>query len=107
MWGDEPQLEAFRERLKVLLEAHEQDLNPQIITAEEGTVLCRQGEPVDTLMLLRKALEAVNSHQEPLVNTLAEVEAVELMGEVSFFANGQHYAYMRGSHPSAREQSVD
>ena len=26
MWGDEPQLEAFRERLKVLLEAHEQDL---------------------------------------------------------------------------------
>ena len=52
MWGDEPQLEAFRERLKVLLEAHEQDLNPQVITAEEGTVLCRQGEPVDTLMLL-------------------------------------------------------
>ncbi len=54
MWGDEPQLEAFRERLKVLLEAHEQDLNPQVITAEEGTVLCRQGEPVDTLMLLRE-----------------------------------------------------
>ena len=35
MWGDEPQLEAFRERLKVLLEAHEQDLNPQVITADE------------------------------------------------------------------------
>ena len=55
MWGDEPQLEAFRERLKVLLEAHEQDLNPQVITAEEGTVLCRQGEPVDTLSRSRKA----------------------------------------------------
>jgi len=35
MWGDEPQLEAFRERLKVLLEAHEQDLNPQVITADK------------------------------------------------------------------------
>ena len=69
MWGDEPQLEAFRERLKVLLEAHEQDLNPQVITAEEGTVLCRQGEPVDTLMLLRKGRVAVDLHQGPLVHT--------------------------------------
>ena len=68
MWGDEPQLEAFRERLKVLLEAHEQDLNPQVITAEEGTVLCRQGEPVDTLMLLRKGRVAVDLHQGPLVH---------------------------------------
>ena len=95
MWGDEPQLEAFRERLKVLLEAHEQDLNPQVITAEEGTVLCRQGEPVDTLMLLRKGRVAVDLHQGPLVHTLAEIDAVELLGEVGFFANGQHYADMR------------
>ena len=26
MWGDEPQLQAFRERLKLLLVAHQQEL---------------------------------------------------------------------------------
>ena len=107
MWGDEPQLEAFRERLKVLLEAHEQDLNPQIITAEEGTVLCRQGEPVDTLMLLRETLEAVNLHQEQLVHTLAEVDAIEQMGEVGFSPMGSTTPTCECSHSSAREQSVE
>ena len=105
MWGDEPQLEAFRERLKVLLEAHEQDLNPQVITAEEGTVLCRQGEPVDTLMLLRKGRVAVDLHQGSLVHTLTEIDAVELLGEVGFFTNGQDYADMRavnGPRPTQR-----
>ncbi len=29
MWGDEPQLQAFRERLKPLLVAHQQELNPE------------------------------------------------------------------------------
>ena len=31
----------------------------------------------------------------PLVHTLAEIDAVELLGEVGFFANGQHYADVR------------
>ena len=43
MWFDDPQLEAFRERLKVL-------------TDEEATMTCRQGEPVNTLMVLREGL---------------------------------------------------
>ena len=55
MWGDEPQLQAFRERLTLLLEAHQQELNPQTVTASEGDVLFRQGDPVDTLMLLNKS----------------------------------------------------
>ena len=29
MWGDEPQLQAFRERLRLLLDAHQQELNPK------------------------------------------------------------------------------
>ena len=95
MWGDEPQLQAFRERLKVLLEAHQQELNPQWLKASAGDVLFRQGEPVDTLLLLTAGRVAVDVHQGDGVHTLAVIEAVELLGEVGFFANGQHYADFR------------
>lgn len=95
MWGDEPQLHAFRERLKLLLEAHQQELNPRPVTAKEGDVLFRQGDPVDTLMLLTSGKVAVDVHQGSERHTLAVVEAVELLGEVGFFANGQHYADFR------------
>ena len=37
---------------------------------------------------------AVDLHQGALVHTLAEIDAVELLGEVGF-ANGHHYADMR------------
>lgn len=95
MWGDEPQLQSFRERLKVLLEAHQQELNPQRINASAGEVLFRQGEPVDTLLLLTSGRVAVDVHQGDAVHTLVVIEAVELLGEVGFFANGQHYADFR------------
>ena len=95
MWGDEPQLQAFRERLKLLLEAHQQELNPKRITAAEGDVLFRQGEPVDTLLLLTSGKVAVEVHQGNERHTLAVVEALELLGEVGFFANGRHYADFR------------
>ena len=95
MWGDEPQLQSFRERLKVLLEAHQQELNPQRINASDGEVLFRQGEPVDTLLLLTSGRVAVDVHQGDAVHTLVVIEAVELLGEVGFFANGQHYADFR------------
>ena len=84
MWGDEPQLQSFRERLKVLLEAHQQELNPQRINASDGEVLFRQGEPVDTLLLLTSGRVAVDVHQGDAVHTLAVIEAVELLGEVGF-----------------------
>ncbi|QNJ07317.1 cyclic nucleotide-binding-like protein [Synechococcus sp. MEDNS5] len=95
MWGDEPQLQAFRERLKLLLEAHQQELNPKRINAAEGDVLFRQGEPVDTLLLLTSGKVAVEVHQGNERHTLAVVEALELLGEVGFFANGRHYADFR------------
>lgn len=95
MWGDEPQLLAFRERLKLLLEAHQQELNPTPITAKEGSVLFRQGDPVDTLMLLTSGKVALDVHEGNERHTLEVVEAVKLLGEMGFFANGQHYADFR------------
>lgn len=95
MWGDEPQLQAFRERLRLLLDAHQQELNPKSVQAPEGAVLCRQDEPVETLMLLTEGRVAVDVHQGQEVHTLAVMEAVELLGEVGFFANGSHYADFR------------
>ena len=95
MWGDEPQLQAFRERLKLLLAAHQQELNPEKVIAAEGDVLFHQGDSVETLMLLTQGRVAVDVHHGDQIHTLAEVEAVELLGEVGFFANGKHYADFR------------
>tara|TARA_B100000073_G_C23711807_1_gene564516 strand:- start:310 stop:885 length:576 start_codon:yes stop_codon:yes gene_type:complete len=95
MWGDEPQLQSFRERLKLLLVAHQQELNPQRVIAAEGDVLFQQGDPVDTLLLLNQGRVAVDVHDGDVMHTLAEFEAVELLGEVGFFANGKHYADFR------------
>jgi len=95
MWGDEPQLQAFRERLKLLLVAHQQELNPEKIFADEGDILFHQGESVETLMLLTEGRVAVDIHYGDEIHTLAEVEAVGLLGEVGFFANGKHYADFR------------
>ena len=95
MWGDEPQLQAFRERLKLLLVAHQQELNPEKVIAAEGDVLFHQGDSVETLMLLTQGRVAVDVHHGDQIHTLAEVEAVELLGEVGFFANGKHYADFR------------
>ena len=95
MWGDEPQLQAFRERLKLLLVAHQQELNPERIVAAEGDILFHQGESVERLMLLTQGRVAVDIHYGDEIHKLAEVEAVELLGEVGFFANGKHYADFR------------
>ena len=95
MWGDEPQLQAFRERLKLLLVAHQQELNPEKLIAAEGDILFHQGESVETLMLLTHGRVAVDIHTGREIHTLAQVEAVELLGEVGFFANGKHYADFR------------
>ena len=90
MWGDEPQLNAFRERVKLLLDAHQDELNPQRMVVAAGDVLFRQGDPVSTLMLLIRGRVAVDVHQDGACHTLAVVEAVELLGEVGFFAYGHH-----------------
>ena len=95
MWGDEPQLQAFRERLKLLLVAHQQELNPEQVVAAEGDILFRQGDSMETLLLLNHGRIAVDIHNGTEIHRLAEVEAVELLGEVGFFANGKHYADFR------------
>jgi|TARA_Y100000589_G_scaffold209779_1_gene197845 CRP-like cAMP-binding protein len=95
MWGDEPQLQSFRERLKLLLVAHQQELNPKTVLAVEGDVLFHQGDSVKTLMLLTRGRVALDIHHNNEVHTLAEVEAMELLGEVGFFADGKHYTDFR------------
>ena len=62
MWGDEPQLQTFRERLKLLLVAHQQELNPEKVVAAEGDILFHQGDSVETLMLLTHGRVAVDIH---------------------------------------------
>ena len=99
----------LKDRLKLLLEAHHQDLKPEVRQIEPGTLLMRQGEPASHLMLLTQGRVAIQLCQEPLriCHTLAVIEAEELLGEMSLFGIGQHTADVRVVEASAEVVVVD
>jgi CRP/FNR family cyclic AMP-dependent transcriptional regulator len=95
MWGDEPQLENFRARLKLLLASHETDLNPKQIKAQEGDLLMQQGNKSDILYLLTEGSVGIELHQDNSCHRLTTIHAVDLIGEMGFFANGECSADVR------------
>ncbi|CAK6690207.1 hypothetical protein BBFGKLBO_00772 [Synechococcus sp. CBW1107] len=96
MWGDEPQLKVVRERMKLLLDIHHDELAPVVRHAAIGDLVMRQGEPADSLMLLTKGKVAIQLRlTEPEPHTLAVIEAEELLGEMGLFGSGQHSADVR------------
>lgn len=96
MWGDEPQLKVVRERMKLLLDIHHDELAPVIRHAAIGDLVMRQGEPAVSLMLLTKGKVAIQIRlTEPEPHTLAVIEAEELLGEMGLFGSSQHSADVR------------
>ncbi|QPN55511.1 cyclic nucleotide-binding domain-containing protein [Synechococcus sp. CBW1107] len=96
MWGDEPQLKVVRERMKLLLDIHHDELAPVIRQAASGDLVMSQGAPADSLMLLTKGKVAIQIRlTEPEPHTLAVIEAEELLGEMGLFGSGQHSADVR------------
>ena len=63
--------------MNLLLDAHQQQLNPKELIANEGDVLSHQGDSVEVLMLLTLDFVAVNVHHGAEFHTLAGVEAVK------------------------------
>ncbi len=96
MWGDEPQLKVVRERIKLLLKIHHDELKPISRLAAAGELLMRQGEPADSLMLLTRGKVAIQIRLlEPQPHTLAVIEAEEVLGEMGLFGSGHHSADVR------------
>ena len=88
--------EPIRERLKLLLKAHHNDIQPSRFTVEEGALLLRQGDPADQVLLLSKGSVAIQVRQHNTdAHTLAVLEAEELLGEMGLFGNGFHSADVR------------
>lgn len=93
MWGMESQRRLVRERMKLLLEAHDSEIEPVELTAAPGELLLRQGEPAKRILLLTEGSVAIQVRQsDGLAHTLAIVEAEELLGEMGLFGDGQHSA---------------
>ena len=71
--------------MNLLLDAHQHQLNPKKLIANEGDVLFHQSDFEEILMLPTLDCIAVNVHHGTEFHTMAEVEAVELLGEIGFF----------------------
>ena len=93
MWGMESQRSIVRERMKLLLAAHHNEIRQTELTAKEGERLLSQGEPADQVVLLTEGTVAIQVRQpEGEPHTLAIVEAEELLGEMGLFGDGRHSA---------------
>ena len=93
MWGLESQRTIVRERMKLLLAAHNSEITPQPFTAEPGDLLLQQGASAERLLLLTEGSVAIQVRQgDGPAHTLAIVEAEELLGEMGLFGNGVHSA---------------
>lgn len=93
MWGIEAQRTIVRERMKLLLAAHDSNIVAETFEAAPGTVLMRQGDVAERVLLLTKGAVAIQVRQnEGKPYTLAVVEAEELLGEMGLFGNGRHSA---------------
>ena len=96
MWDDERQRASVRERFKLLLASHRDELAPARRTAEPGELLLRQGAPARSLLLLtsgRVSVEIQPIGEQP--HTLMLLEAEELLGEIGLFGNGEHSTDVR------------
>ncbi|MEB3266087.1 MAG: cyclic nucleotide-binding domain-containing protein [Cyanobacteriota bacterium] len=96
MWGDQAPTQPVRDRMKLLLEIHQRELQPRERTAEPGELLLAQGQPADRVLLLTAGRVAIEVRQlEATPHTLAVVEAEDLLGEMGLFGTGRHSADVR------------
>ena len=83
-------------RLLMLLNTHWHSLKPQILEPSLHSVVMTQGQPADSLMLVRRGRLAVELSQKGHPpRTLAVVTEGALLGEMAFFGEGHHSASVR------------
>jgi len=93
MAGGDRQLDAIRQRLRELLSTHLDQLNPEPWAAEVGTVVLEQGARAQHVLLVQSGRLAVNVIDGAgQAQTLAVVEAGEILGEMGLFGDQRHTA---------------
>lgn len=108
MWGIESQRNLVRERMKLLLAAHNSEIVPVDIRAQPGELLLRQGAPAEQVLLLTQGTVAIQVRQsDGQPHTLAVVEAEELLGEMGLFGDGVHSADVQVLDAPAQLLAVD
>ena len=108
MWGIESQRQIVRERMKLLLAAHDSEIVPVEVTAQPGELLMRQGAPAEQVLLLTEGSVAIQVRQnDNRAHTLAIVEAEEVLGEMGLFGNGRHTADVQVLDQPAQLLAVD
>jgi len=93
MLGMESQRTVVRERMKMLLSAHDNEIIPTEMVCSPGDVLLEQGKPSRRVLLLTEGTVAIQlreGNSQP--HTLAVIEAEELLGEMGLFGQGIHSA---------------
>ncbi len=104
----ESQRRLVRERMKLLLAAHDSEIVPVERTAEPGELLMRQGAPAKQVLLLTEGSVAIQVRQsDDRAHTLAIVEAEEVLGEMGLFGNGLHTADVQVLDQPAQLLAVD
>jgi len=96
MWGQEPQLQRVRERLKSLLATHANELQPVSVYAKQGELLLKQDAPAEHLLLLTRGKVAIQiQHHDQSPHTLTVVEAKAVLREMGLFGDGTHSTDVR------------
>ncbi len=91
-----PQLEVMRSRLRLLLNVHMDQLQPEILRPGLDEVVIEQGAVAESLLLVNQGRLAVEVNQSAApTRTLAVVKAGDLLGEMALFGDGHHTARVR------------
>ena len=91
-----PQMEVMRSRLRLLLDVHMDQLQPEILRPGLDEVVIEQGAVAESLLLVNQGRLAVEVNQSAApMRTLAVVKAGDLLGEMALFGDGHHTARVR------------
>ena len=88
--------EAVSDRLRLLLNTHQELLNPELLNPERDVVLIEQGQVADCLLLVNAGRLAIEVQQEghPF-RMIAVVGPGAVLGEMALFGEARHAARVR------------
>ncbi len=96
MWGEETGLEFVRERFKLLLDTHRNEIHPKRVCFRKDQLLIEQGQQADSCFLLLEGKVSIQLHnQDKIIHTLEVIEAEEFLGELALFGRGKHTCDVR------------
>ena len=88
--------EAVGDRLRLLLNTHQELLKPELLRPERDAVLIEQGQAADCLLMVNAGRLAIEVQQpEQPFRTIAVVGPGAVLGEMALFGEARHTARVR------------